>query len=53
MTSCRRRVRGARRDAVEVYVPAFFKDFVKGKAEDVDGFMAGAADYVRQSRGSG
>lgn len=36
------------RDTVQVYVPGFFADLVAGKAADVDGFLAGTADYVRQ-----
>jgi short-subunit dehydrogenase len=38
-------------DRREVYVPAWFKDVVKHKANDLDGFLAGSADYVRQHRG--
>jgi hypothetical protein len=36
------------RGALEVYVPAYFKDFVTGKANNVEGFVAGSAEYVRQ-----
>ncbi len=32
----------------EVYVPAWFKDIVKHKNNDLEGFLAGSADYVRQ-----
>ena len=39
------------RDAVEVYVPGYFKDFATGKANDVAGFLAGAAEFTRQQRG--
>jgi len=39
------------RDAVEVYVPAYFKDFATGKANDVAGFLAGAAEFTRQQGG--
>jgi short-subunit dehydrogenase len=38
------------RDAREVYIPAFFKDIATGKAGNVDGFLAGAAEYVRTVR---
>jgi short-subunit dehydrogenase len=40
------------RDALEVYVPAFFKDLAAGKAANVEGFLAGAAEWVRQNRGA-
>ena len=36
------------RGGVEVYIPAYFKDFVPGKANNVEGFVAGSAEYVRQ-----
>ena len=32
----------------EVYVPGWFKDLAAGKAADTEGFLAGAADWVRQ-----
>jgi short-subunit dehydrogenase len=38
------------RGALEVYIPAYFKDIVTGKANNVEGFVAGSADYVRQQR---
>jgi len=38
------------RDALEVYIPAYFKDIVTGKANDVEGFVTGSAEYVRQQR---
>ena len=34
--------------ALEVYIPAYFKDYVTGKANDVEGFVAGTAEYMRQ-----
>jgi short-subunit dehydrogenase len=34
--------------AISVYVPAFFADFASGKAQDVAGFLAGAAEFGRQ-----
>jgi short-subunit dehydrogenase len=36
------------RGALEVYIPAYFKDFVTGKANNVEGFVAGSAEYMRQ-----
>ncbi len=36
------------RDAVEVYVPGYFKDFATGKANNIEGFLAGAAEFTRQ-----
>jgi short-subunit dehydrogenase len=36
------------RDALEVYVPAYFKDFAVGKAANNEEFIAGVAEYVRQ-----
>jgi short-subunit dehydrogenase len=38
------------RDALEVYIPAYFKDIVTGKANNVEGFVAGTAEYMRQQR---
>jgi short-subunit dehydrogenase len=35
-------------DAIEVYVPAWFKEFATGKAADVTAFLTGCADWVRQ-----
>ena len=37
------------RDALEVYTPAHFKDFAVAKANDVEGFLAGTAEYARQN----
>jgi short-subunit dehydrogenase len=36
------------RDARQVYVPAHFAAFASGKANDVDTFLAGMAEYVAQ-----
>ena len=36
------------RDALEVYTPADFKDFAVGKAANIEGFLAGSAEFVRQ-----
>ena len=41
---------GIQGDAAEVYVPAWFKDIVIGKAQNTPGFLAGAAEFARQSR---
>ncbi len=35
------------RGASEVYVPGWFKDIAAGKARDIEGFLAGTADWVR------
>jgi NAD(P)-dependent dehydrogenase (short-subunit alcohol dehydrogenase family) len=43
---------GLARDAAQVFVPPFFKDLAAGKAADVDGFLAGAADWVRRQPGA-
>jgi short-subunit dehydrogenase len=32
---------------LSVYVPQYFADFASGKAQDVEGFLAGVAEYVR------
>lgn len=34
----------------QVYVPAWFADIVAGKAADLEGFLAGAAEFVREGR---
>jgi short-subunit dehydrogenase len=36
------------RGTSQVYVPGWFADIAAGKAGNVDGFLAGAAEYVRQ-----
>jgi short-subunit dehydrogenase len=33
--------------SISVYVPEYFAQFAKGKAENVDTFLAGTAEYVR------
>lgn len=38
------------RDERQVYVPSYFADIVATKTADLPGFIAGAAEYVRQSR---
>jgi short-subunit dehydrogenase len=41
------------RGALQVYVPAWFAELASGKAADVEGFLAGTAEYVRsRNRGS-
>jgi short-subunit dehydrogenase len=38
-------------DARQVYVPGYFAGLASGKANDVDGFLAGMAAYVAQQSG--
>jgi NAD(P)-dependent dehydrogenase (short-subunit alcohol dehydrogenase family) len=38
---------GLDEDRLEVYVPAWFADVAKSKAQDVAAFLAGTAEYVR------
>jgi short-subunit dehydrogenase len=38
------------RDEPQVYAPAYFADIVATKSADLAGFLAGAAEYVRQAR---
>ena len=35
------------RDALELYVPEYFKEFAVGKANNLEGFLSGAAEFVR------
>jgi short-subunit dehydrogenase len=37
----------------EVFVPSWFGDVVRAKAEDIDGYLAGAAEYWRAKRQPG
>ena len=39
---------GLAADAAQVYVPAWFGDIASGKAANVEGFLAGTAEYMRQ-----
>ena len=39
------------RGTCQVYAPGWFADVAASKAADVDGFLAGAAEYVRTQRG--
>src|SRR5579875_2970795 len=43
---------GLDEDAVQVYVPAWFAQLAAGKAGNVEGFLAGTAEFVR-TRGKG
>ena len=43
-------VDGLATDAVEVYAPAWFKDIVIGKVQNLPGFLAGAAQYLRDQK---
>ncbi|MDP1795430.1 MAG: SDR family oxidoreductase [Acidimicrobiales bacterium] len=45
-------IEGITNDASEVYAPAWFKDIVIGKAQNTSGFLAGAAQFARDSRES-
>ncbi len=38
------------RDVLEVYIPDWFKGIASGKAADVDAFLAGTAQWVRQQQ---
>jgi short-subunit dehydrogenase len=40
------------RGLLEVYVPGYFKDFAIGKANNLEGFLAGTAEFVREQTGS-
>jgi short-subunit dehydrogenase len=44
---------GLDNDLHQVYVPSYFADFVSAKSSDLAGFMAGAAEYVRQTKEGG
>jgi short-subunit dehydrogenase len=37
-------------DSIEVYVPAWFKEIATGKASNLDVFLAGSAEWVRQQQ---
>ena len=39
-------------DRFETYVPAWFEDLATGKATDLQGFLAGSAEWYREARGS-
>ncbi len=38
---------GIAADALAVYVPGYFAEFAAGKAQNLEGFLAGAAEFVR------
>jgi short-subunit dehydrogenase len=40
-------------DALEVYVPGWFKDLAARKAQDVQQFLSGTAQWVRSRQGAG
>ncbi len=37
-------------DALQVYVPGWFAELASGKASNVEGFLSGTAEFVRQQR---
>lgn len=41
---------GLERDALQIYVPEHFSQYATGKAANVEGFLAGTAEYVRSNR---
>ena len=41
---------GLARDLVQVYAPAYFAELASGKAANVEGFLAGSAEWVRQQQ---
>jgi len=41
------------RGTAQVYAPAWFADVAAGKAGNVDGYLAGAAEYVRTQQSTG
>ena len=41
------------RDALEVYVPGWFKDLAARKAQDVQQFLSGTAEWIRSRQGAG
>jgi short-subunit dehydrogenase len=43
-------IEGLDNDQHQVYIPSYFEDIVAVKSSDLPGFMAGAAEYVRQAR---
>jgi hypothetical protein len=36
---------------LSIYVPGYFAEFASQKAQDVDGFLAGTAAYIRSRSG--
>lgn len=43
-------LKGLSDDAVQVYVPEWFVDIVAGKVQNLEGFMSGAAEFVRNAK---
>jgi NAD(P)-dependent dehydrogenase (short-subunit alcohol dehydrogenase family) len=43
---------GLRSGAREVYAPAWFLDIVKGKVDNLEGFLSGAAAFIREQQGA-
>jgi short-subunit dehydrogenase len=43
---------GLRSGAREVYAPAWFADIVKGKVDNLEGFLSGAAAFIREQQGA-
>ncbi len=41
---------GLRAGSRQIYVPSWFADIAKGKVENLEGFMSGAAAFVREQR---
>ena len=41
---------GLRSGARQIYVPSWFADIARGKVENLEGFMSGAAAFVREQR---
>jgi short-subunit dehydrogenase len=42
---------GMRSGARQVYAPAWFEEIVKGKLENLEGFMSGAAGFIKEQSG--
>jgi NAD(P)-dependent dehydrogenase (short-subunit alcohol dehydrogenase family) len=42
---------GVARGVLSIYVPGYFAEFASQKAQDVDGFLAGTAAYIRSRSG--
>ena len=43
-------IEGLDNDLPQVFIPSYFTDIVAVKSADLAGFMAGAAEYIRQAR---
>ncbi|MFA5885646.1 MAG: SDR family oxidoreductase [Acidimicrobiia bacterium] len=42
-----------RADALQAYIPQWFEDIAKGKAQNVAGFLEGSANWIRQQNANG